>query len=164
MNIFTRPKFFAFTPYHFIIWTEAIIHKKRIIDTNQAKIHYLQLVFVFPNPISILTPSKLDDYFVRPIAFQPVTIFNVWRVNCHVRFTKKLMLVSSRSSLLTLPGTLVISRHSRIEYWFPQHCLCNAATRLCNLLLTFFEKHNSDSIFLKSLRSSLSSLLTLKCY
>ena len=54
-----------------------MIYKSWIIDTNRAKIHSLQLVFVFPNQISILTDSKLDDYFLRLTAFQPVTILNV---------------------------------------------------------------------------------------
>ena len=73
---------------HFVLWAEAIIYKNWITDTSEAKIHSLQLVFVLPNQITILTPSKLDDYFFRPIAFQPVTILNVWRVNCHVQLIK----------------------------------------------------------------------------
>ena len=62
--------------------------------------------------------------------------------------SKFLMEVSSRSSLLTLSGTPVISEHSRLEYLLvPQHCLSNATTRSCNLLFTFFETDNPDSIF-----------------
>ena len=55
--------------------------------------------------------------------------------------SKMLMEVSSRLSLLTLPGTPVISRHSSLEYWlFPQYCLFNATTHLCNLLLAFLRQ------------------------
>ena len=47
----------------------------------------------------------------------------------------------SRLSLLTLSGTPVISKHSRLEYWlFPQHCLSNATTCSCRLLFTFLRQ------------------------
>ena len=70
-----------------VIWTEAIIYKNWIINTNQVKIYSLRLV-VFSNEVSILVPSKLDNDFLRPITSQPVTIFNVWRVSCHVQLIK----------------------------------------------------------------------------
>ena len=131
-----------------MIWTEAIIYENWIIDANQAKIHFLQRVFVFPNQISILTLRKLDDYFLRPL------LFNQWQSSIFEgsiatsNLSKNLMVVFSRSSLLTLSGTPVISKHSRLEYWlFPQHCLSNATKRLCSLLFTFFETDNSHSIF-----------------
>ena len=108
------------------------------------------------------------------ITFLGPLLFNQWQSSMFEEsiatsnLLKILMAVSSRSSLLTLSGTTVISKHSRLEYWlFPQHCLSNATTRSCSLLFTFFETDNSDSIFLKSLRSSLSSLLIsywIKCY
>ena len=76
--------------------------------------------------------------------------------------SKILMVVSSRSSLLILSETLVISKHSQLEYWlFPQQCPSNVITRSCYLLFTFFETDNSDSIFLTSLVSSFSCLLIL---
>ena len=106
-------------------------------------------------------PSKLDDYLLGPIAFQPVKMFEGPIATFNL--SKNLMVFFSRSSLLTLSGTPVISKHSRLEYWlFPQQFLSNATTRSCSLLLTFFETDNSDSIFLKLLRSTLSSLLILE--
>ena len=77
-------------------------------------------------------------------------------------FSEILRVVSSKLSLLIPSGTSMISKHSHLEYWlFPQHCLCNATTHSCNLLFTFLETDTSDLTFLKLLRSTLSSLLTL---
>ena len=99
------------------------------------------------------------------ITFLGPLLFNQWQSSMFEgliatsNLSKILMIVSSRSSLLILSEMPVISKHSRLEYWlFPQHCLSNATTRSCNLLFTFFETDNSDSIFSKSLRS------WIKCY
>ena len=102
------------------------------------------------------------------ITFLGPLLFNQWQSSMFEgsiatsNLSKILTVVSSRSSLLKLPGTPVISKHSGLEYWlFPQHCLSNASTHSCSLSFKFFETDNSDSIFLKLLRSSLSSLLIL---
>ena len=95
-------------------------------------------------------------------------LFNQWQSSLFEelivtsKLSKILRVVSSRSSLLILCGALVIFKHSRLDYWLiPQHCLPNATTRSYNLIFTYFEIVNSDSIFLKSLRSWLSSSLIL---
>ena len=69
--------------------------------------------------ISILRSSKLDDYFLRPIAFQPVTILMFEGSIATSNLSKMLMVVSSRSSLLTVSETTVTSKHSRLEYCYP---------------------------------------------
>ena len=85
------------------------------------------------------------------ITFLSPLLFNQWQCSMFegsiatCNLSKILMVVFSRLSLLTLSGTSVISKHSRLEYWlFPQHCLSNATTRLCSLLFTFFETDSSD--------------------
>ena len=50
--------------------------EKVMLCLNKGNIHSFQLVLVFSNVISNLTPSKLDD-FLWPITFQPVTILNI---------------------------------------------------------------------------------------
>ena len=118
--------------------------------------------FVPSNVISILTSSKLDNDFLRPITFQPVIILNVWWLNCHAKlienFEGSSLQIIVTNTVQNTDDLPVMPRHSRLEYWlFPQHCLSNATTRSCNLLLHFLFTYNSDSIFLKLFRISLRS-------
>ena len=102
------------------------------------------------------------------MTFLDLLLFNQWQSSIYERLivksnlSKSLRVVSSRSSLLILSRTPVFSKHSRLEYWLsPQHYLSNSTTRSCNLPFIFFETDNYDSLFLKSLQSSLRSLLIL---
>ena len=99
-------------------------------------------------------PFDFFLFFRMALAHLGPLIFNQWQSSIFERWiatsslSKILMVGSSRSSLLMLSGTPVVSKHSRLEYWlFAQHCLSNATTCLCNLLFTFFETGNCDSIF-----------------
>ena len=139
-----------------------------MIPTEQRFIPFNLFLF-FRIRLASLRLANLMITFLGPL------LFNQWQSSMFEgsiatsNLSKILMVVSSRSSLLKVFGTPVISEHSLQEYWlFPQHCISNATTRLWNLFFTFFETDNSDSIFLNSLWSLLSSLYKvyywIKCY
>ena len=103
---------------------------------------FFQMWFAF------LHLANLIMTFLEPL------LFNQWQSSMYEgsivtsNLSKILRVVSSRSSLLILSETLVISKHSRLEHWlFLQHYLSNATTISCNLLFTFFETDNSNSFF-----------------
>ena len=133
-----------------------------LITIKQRFIPFNLFLFFLRIRLASLWLANLMITFLGPL------LFNQWQYSMFEGSTdtsnlsKILMVVFSRSSLLTLSGTPKISKHSHLEYWlFPQHCLSSATTNSYNLLFTFFETDNSDSTFLKSLRSWLSSLLIL---
>ena len=132
-----------------------------LIPTEQRFIPF-DLFMFFRIRSASLHLKNLMITFLSPLLFNQSQSTMFEGSNSTSNLSKILMVVFSRSSLVTPSGTPVIYKHSRLEYWlFPQHCLSNATKRSCSLLFTFFETDNCDSIFLKSLRSLLSSLLIL---
>ena len=103
------------------------------MSIEQRFISFILFLF-FRMCLASVHPANLIMTFLCPLLFNQSQSYMRERSIFTSNLSKILRFVYSRSMLLILSGTPVISKHSRLKYWlFPQYCLSNATTCSCCL-------------------------------